>query len=350
MQEQVVTIQAGLPVSAALCLPETASAKKPVPALLLLGGVTGDICDGAEPAPGAPCCTMPHTDSLTRRIAHHLAENGIATLRFDERFPAMDRAGDSVSDVAMNVAAFRALRERPEIAASQTGLLAYGLGSITAGQICRQVPDVAGIAFLGAVRGTGEGFIRWNWKRAARHWSEFSDEQRDWLKRERPHEVIGAFCAEDFIEAARYGVDRVHLKAHGLAAEFCPARLQPFIDEPAALALSYVRCPALLMQGGHDARVDVEDCWDIYRLLSLSGNEQVEVLIVPQIDHHFQAVSSDRLQRVWDCVSHESMDRPLSPVALDGLTAWAKRALPDSAWRADLKPDAPTEMSSLATS
>jgi hypothetical protein len=81
------------------------------------------------------------------------------------------------------------------------------------------------------------------------------------------------------------------------------------------------------MQGANDARVDVEDCWDIYRLLSMSGNEDVEVLIVPQIDHHFQAVSADRLQRVWDCVSHESLDRPLSPIALDGLAAWAKRAL-----------------------
>jgi pimeloyl-ACP methyl ester carboxylesterase len=310
-----------------------------------MGGVTGDICDAAV-ADSAPCCTGPHTGSLVRRLAHHLAENGIATLRFDERFPGSDVA----SDVDVNLAALRVLQACPEVAASQVGILAYGLGAITAGVVCREAPEVAGVAFLGAVRGTGEGFIRWNWKRAARHWYEFTDEQREWLKQERPHEVIGAFCADDFIEAARCGVDRVTMRAQGLAAEFYPARLQPFIDEPAAFALSNVRCPALLMQGGDDARVDVEDCWDIYRLLTIGGNDRVEVLIVPQIDHHFQAASDDRLQRVWDCVSHESMERPVSPVALEGLVAWAKRALPDSTWRAVVTPITTTAMSSLATS
>src|SRR5579885_2052353 len=118
MREREVSIPSAVAVAGTLCLPEDASARRPVPAMALVAGSGADTRDG-DLEPGWPAGTegVPAPGTM-RRIAHHLAESGIATLRWDRRgFGASGGRADQVdsgTDLEDARAAVTWLRGRPE--------------------------------------------------------------------------------------------------------------------------------------------------------------------------------------------------------------------------------------------
>jgi hypothetical protein len=76
-----------------------------------------------------------------------------------------------------------------------------------------------------------------------------------------------------------------------------------------------------------DMNVRVEDALDTYRALRAVPNDDVDLVILPGLDHSFQPVSRDPAERVWDRVSLATFGRPVSPLALDAIAAWAVRVL-----------------------
>lgn len=331
MREFAITFESDVRLAGALCLPEDASAERPVPGVVLLGGTGGDTRDGDMAPERTPGVINPPKRGLLRRIAHHLAHHGIASLRFDKRgcgeSGGTAAASDYDTDLVDNIAAFRWLQERPEINAARVGVVGHSAGAFNACLLCRDVPEVACAGLLGALYESIEALVRRNWGRVAHHWYEFTEAQRDWLLRERPREVVGAFCLEEFIAAARRGQDVVQLTALGVAMEFHTVRFRQDLERPAAEAFRYVRCPALVLHGGDDMNVRVEDCFDTYRALRAAGNDDVELVIIPGVDHSFQPISRDPRQRVWERVSLETFGRPVSPLALEAISAWAVRVL-----------------------
>lgn len=326
MPEQTITFEAEAPVFGTLNLPDGASRTMPVPAVVLLGGTR----DSSELSVCSSGFVNLRQQQLLGTIARRLAHNGIASLRLQKWSGACGRGGGRPgydTDVAGGVAAFRWLQRCPEIDATRIGLIGHSAGALTACLVCRDVREVACVGLLAALYGPIEEFLRWNWKRIARHWYEFTAEQRRWLKQKWPAEVVGAFCVEAIIEAARRGTEVISLEAQGVRVEVQTVRIQQEMEEPAAAAFPYVKGPVLLLHGSDDMDIDVEDSFRACRALLDAGNKQMGLLITPGADHYFQPVDANRLSRVWERVDLDQVHRPVSALALEGLAAWTAQAL-----------------------
>lgn len=331
MIEQAITFDTDVRIAGTLCLPEDASPSASVPAVVLLGGTGGDTRDGDMAPERTPGIVDPPKPGLLRRIAPDLAQHGIGSLRFDKRgcgeSGGLADESDYDTDLIDNSAGFRWLQGRPEIDPARVGVIGHSAGAFNACLLCRDVPEVACAGLLGALSGPIEELVRWNWPRVATCWHSFTVEQREWLKRERPREVVGAFRTEEFIAAADSSADNVELEAHGIRMTFSTIRFRQDLERPVADAFRHVRCPALVLHGGDDMNVKVEDCLDTYRALRTGGNEAVDLVIAPGVDHSFQPVAPDPASRVWDRVSLATFGRPVSPLALEVTSNWAARVL-----------------------
>jgi len=323
--------EAGLTIAGALCLPEDASSSRPVPGIVLLGGTGGDTRDGDMAPERSPFSADAPKRGLQRRLAHALAESGVATLRFDKRgcgeSGGTADTSDYETDLVDNVAAVRYLRSRPEIDPRRVGVCGHSAGAFNACLVAREVPDIACAGLLGALYGTIEELVEWNWGRVAAQWKSLSDEQRDWLRTNRPRDVVGAFRTKEFIAAARRGDAKVRLEAEGASVELDLVRFRQDMERPVANEFRHVRCPALVLHGGDDMNVHVEDAIGTYRALRKAGNDQVDLVIIPGLDHSFQPVEGDMPKRMWDRFTLATMGRPVSSIAIGAVTSWAARVL-----------------------
>jgi hypothetical protein len=313
-----------------LLLP-VASERKPVPAMLLLGGTGGDTRDGEiNPALFPPGHQPPQRGTL-RRLAQALAAAGIASLRCDKRGVGASEgdfaSSDYDTDLADNTAAFRFLQSRAEVDASRVGVAGHSAGAFNACLLCRDIPEIACAGLLGALHEPIDSLVLRNWPRIAQWWDHFSDAQRAWLIENRPREVVAAYGMEEFIRAARAGEPSVELSAHGQTATFHTARFIQDLERPVAFEFRHVRCPALVLHGGADLNVRPADALDTYRRLTIEGNEEVTLAIIPGLEHSFLETPRSMVERVWERVSLESWARPTSALALDCWASWARRVL-----------------------
>jgi pimeloyl-ACP methyl ester carboxylesterase len=329
-EHEVTFTSAGVTLAGTLCVPEDVGVRS-APAVVLLGGTGGDTRDGDMAPQRSPNIVDPPKRGLQRRFAHELVARGIASLRFDKRgcggSGGRADGSDYDTDLIDNVAAVRYLRSREEIDGSRVGVVGHSAGAFNACAVAREVPDIACAGLLGAVSGTIEELVRWNWGRVRDRWPSLSDAQRDWLRRNRPREVVGAFRCEEFIAAARAHQDVVTLEAEGVSVTLNTVRFRQDMERPMRPEFRHVRCPALVLHGGEDMNVRVEDALETYRALREYGNADVELVIVPGVDHSFQPVVSDPGQRAWDRFTLAPMSRPVSTVALRALGDWAARVL-----------------------
>ena len=333
MREAAFTFQSepGITIAGTLCAPEDASSASPVPAILLLGGTGGDTRDGDMAPERSPHTANAPKRGLQRRLAHALAESGIATARFDKRGCGQSggtaQESDYETDRVDNVAAVRYLRSLSEIDDRRVGVCGHSAGAFNACIVAREVPDIACAGLLGALYGTAEELVEWNWGRVAAYWPQLTNDQRDWLRTNRPRDVVGAFRAKEFIAAARRGDRTVRLDAEGVSVELDLVRMRQDMERPVAAEFRHVRCPALVLHGGDDMNVHVEDALGTYRALRDAGNDQVDLVIIPGLDHSFQPVASDIATRMWDRFTLATMGRPVSPLAIRTVARWAARVL-----------------------
>jgi alpha-beta hydrolase superfamily lysophospholipase len=318
-----------------VCLPDDSSAGRAVPGMVLLGGTFGDTRDGdMDPARNPYAGTVP-SSGLLRRFAHSLASRGVASLRFDKRGCGESGGAaapmDASADLRDAVVAVRSLRAAPEIDRARVGASGHSAGASLVCRIAAEDPQLACAGLLGMLFSSLEDLVRWNWGRFAALWPRLTEEQREWLRTNRKREVVGAFRTEEFIEAARGGRDRVRLDAEGVSFEFelvgFRQGMERYRGTPRIELYRNVRCPALLLHGGEDMNVNVEDALESYRTLRQVGNERVELVIIPGLDHNYQVVADDPIQRVWERVTFRSQANPVSPLALEALSSWAERVM-----------------------
>jgi alpha-beta hydrolase superfamily lysophospholipase len=88
-----------------------------------------------------------------RRIAHHLANHGIASLRWDRRgFGASGgEPGHYGTDLEDATSCVGWLTARPEIASDRVGVMGHSAGALIACRLCRDIPAIAAAGFLGAL-------------------------------------------------------------------------------------------------------------------------------------------------------------------------------------------------------
>lgn len=331
MREHEVAIRSPFGLAGLLCVPEDASARRPAPAVALLGGSGADTRDG-DLEPGWPAGTpdLPAPGTL-RRIAHRLASVGLATLRWDRRgFGASggrSEESDYTSDLEDALAATAWLRTREEINPARIGVAGHSAGALTACRMCRDDPDMAAAVLLGGLASPIEDMLRWNLGRIARHWDRFSPEQRAWLTEHVPAALVRSEGLERYLEEARRGHPTVVLEGYGVTVEMRTARFQQDLATSYEDEFRHVRCPALVLHGGEDLNVPVTDALTAYRTLRAAGNDDVRLAVLPGLDHYFNATAADPDERIWARVSLASLRRPMAAEALGEIASWSVRVL-----------------------
>ena len=332
MREGEVAVPSAFGLAGVLCLPEDASAARAAPAVLLLGGSGADTRDG-DLEPGWPAGTpdLPAPGTL-RRIAHWLAGVGVATLRWDRRGygGSGGRAEETEyhTDLEDALAALEWVRARDEVDAGRVAVAGHSAGALTAGHVCRDAgPWVAGAILLGGLASSIEDLLRENLGRISRHWDEFTPEQRAWLETHLPAHLVRSEALERYVEAARRGEEKVVLEGRGLTVEMRTVRTRQDLATDYEAEFRHVGVPALVLHGGNDLNVPVADALTAYRVLRQAGNDQVQLTILPGLDHYFNPTSPDPARQIWERVSLECLRKPMAPEALETIAAWAVRVL-----------------------
>lgn len=326
MRENQVVVPSEASIVATLCLPEGALLDALVPAVALIAGSGADTRDGDLDPPWPAGATDVPAPGTMRRIAHHLAHFGVASLRWDRRgFGASGGSAseaDYTTDLADAVACFQWLQGRPEIDGARVGVAGHSAGALVTCRVCRDVPDVAGAALLGALASPIEDMLRWNVGRARRHWDDLTPERQQWLIRELPAQLARAEGIEQLLDAARSGQESVTLEGYGATMTARTARLRQDLSTAYEEEFRYVSCPALVLHGGNDLNVPVADALVTYGKLRAAGNDRVTLAILAGLDHYFNPTSADPLERVWERLSLEGLRRPMAAEALRVITRW----------------------------
>ncbi|MEA2553712.1 MAG: uncharacterized protein QOJ65_1888 [Fimbriimonadaceae bacterium] len=306
----------GFELNGTLLIPKAA---KPVSALLLLPG-SGPM-DRDENVLQAGFKT-----DVLKQIAERLAQEGVATLRFDKRAVAHYRdkwpkdhskAGEFFGwdkFVGDAKAGYDYLRAQPEIDPSKVGLLGHSEGSLISLQIASDLENTpsrpAGLVLLA---GNGRTL--------------------DVVLLEQLHAKLPKQAPADqatvMLDYAEKAVEQI--KKDGTVPPNTPPALQGlfnpsslsilrsyFITDPIALAKNYSG-DVLIVNGEFDNQVSPErDAQVLYAGLRSRPKGTAEIVIIPGASHGLKATTS---------IEKDAYEGPVLPQAIGAIATWANKHL-----------------------
>jgi dienelactone hydrolase len=308
----------GVHLAGTLELPARAANSK-VPALLLLAGSGPTDRNGNQPP-------LLITD-LLRQIAHGLADHGIASLRFDKR--GMDansgelpknRSGYSEffsweNFVGDSAAAYRFLREQPEIDSSHAGILGHsegGLLALSAANILKAKNQSPAVLILVSTPGRPVDVLLMEQIQGLLKIQGANPDQTQYFLSEN-HRIM---------ETIR-GTGQVPPDVPAGLAALYPSYLGKFLSselavDPSKLASEFPN-PVFLLIGAADRQVSPEkDATALDQALKSRPVDDHLLVIIRGASHNLKIVHSP---------SDPAFAGPMAPEALDKLEAWASTKL-----------------------
>ncbi len=280
----------GVPIAGTLVLPASASADHPVPAMLLIQGSGPTDRDGNQP-PNF------QTD-LLRQLAEVLADEDIATLRFDKRglyanrssmptrqeeLPAFFSWSAFVGDAA---AGFAFLAAHPAIASGRIGVLGHSEGGLIALDLANKNQRQPKVLILAATAGRPMGKIIQDQLSAALERQHATAEQRQFFLNDDQR------IRSEILATGKVPPD----VPPGLAALY-PSYLGPFyksqlVLDPVALAANF-KGPILVINGAADTQVSATR--DAARFSSglASRKDGSEIFTPAAVSHNLKTVANN---------------------------------------------------------
>lgn len=312
----------GVMLAGLLTLPEEED-EAPYPALLLLQGSGPTDRDGNQPP-------EIHTN-LLRQISRHLAEQGIASLRFDKRGmhanikdlpqdPAALRDfvawENFVTDARMG---YRWLASAPDIDGERVGVAGHSEGGLIAIQLSQPGAVAPRVVILLSTPGRPLGEV-------------IRDQLTALLERQ------GATAAERSNVLAEDERIRAAILASGAVPDDVPAELgalypdylgrfyQPLLPFDPAAALTKVRGPVLVLSGGRDRQVSPERDFAPLAAVVKQRGDGSAAFIAPGVSHNLKPVTGEE----------PGFEGLIDAGIRAELTGWLRRELLDedaAAWR-----------------
>ena len=256
----------------------------PFPAVIVLAGSgpfdrNGDVdprvVEASQQA-GQPVMAL---SSTYRDIAQALSTAGMVTLRYDKREVgnSTGEQGDfpepSVRDLRAAVAF---LREHPSVDAQRIGLVGHSLGGLWALMMAAEDPDIAAVCTLAA---------------PARPYGEVIVEQIEGLL-----PLQGASESDIAATVDQQRAVYAQLRSGELDPEAFPEPtrselefVKAIMDIAGGTYAKEIESPALIVQGGKDLFTVVPSEAEALRDAYIEGgNEQVELVVFPDLDHVFR--------------------------------------------------------------
>lgn len=216
------------------------------PGVLLIPG-TGQV-DRNENARGYPI-------NVFKEIAYFLAENGIASLRYDKR--GVGKSGgdywatgfyDNIADVSSILGYFK---QHESINADKVFLLGHSEGSIIASRMAGTGTDVSGIILLAGSCSKGEELLKWQSRQIVKGFTGFNA----WLVKTFRIDVAKAQQKQiDRIKKSTKDTFRVQL-----VAKMNAKWMREFLEYNPADDFPAIKCPVLAITGSKDIQVDPAD-------------------------------------------------------------------------------------------
>jgi alpha-beta hydrolase superfamily lysophospholipase len=270
MIEREVNIDTGEnQLSATITLPES---EGKFPGVILIPG-SGQV-DRDENAKGYPI-------NAFKEIAHFLAENGIAGLRYDKR--GVGKSGgdywstgfyDNIADVSAIVSYFK---NYESINPDRLFLLGHSEGAIISSRMAGTGTDVAGIILLAGSCQKGEDVLKWQSQQIVKGMKGFNA----W--------VIKTFRI-DVAKAQQKQIDKIKQSTKDtfrvqLVAKMNAKWMREFLEYNPADDFPNIKCSVLAITGEKDIQVDPADLEKMAKL----ATTDFESHMLPDITHLLRA-------------------------------------------------------------
>ena len=286
---------------------------------------------------------------LLHVLAAHIAQRGLIVLRTDSRgigqsegpaWPANTKE-DIVSDIE---AAITYLRQRPDTAPTQIGLIGHSEGASVATMVAGRSPDVAFVIMLGGPGLPGSRVLCSQIGRVARAFGVQDTTVDRYVRliqaatsvlREQPDisvartdlmELSGQYLARSTEK------ERSALAGSGYAvpdnpADFADGLLLPWMKDfllyDPRQDLSRVRCPLLSVIGDKDMQVAADsNSAAIREALEAGGNQDAVVVVLPGLNHLLQTA------RTGSPAEYQEIAETISETALETISTWMFSHIP----------------------
>jgi fermentation-respiration switch protein FrsA (DUF1100 family) len=271
-------------------------------------------------------------------LAHHLTQQGIAVLRFDDRGTAGSTghfSSASESDFVTDVeSAVSFLRTRPEIDQTRIGLIGHSEGGIIAPQVAARDKAIAFIVLLAGVGIPGNQLLLMQQELIGKASGlDTNDLKKAWhinkstfdlvLKHRNPDslkEALTTDLKQSFKEMPQ------SLKPAGMSEEMYLNMVLGQLTTPwmadlirynPAPVLERVTCPVLALNGEKDLQVPAKpNLAAIEAALKKGNNSNITVRELPDLNHLFQECESGLP------AEYGQLEQTFSPLALKEISSW----------------------------
>lgn len=271
-------------------------------------------------------------------IADHLARNGVAVLRYDDRGTAKSK-GDFDSATSVDFArdaraALEFLKKDSRIDAQRIGLIGHSEGGIVGPLVASEHSDVAFLVMLAGPGVSGRDILLSQGVKILQA-EGLKDENLLQQQRTESQVLIDLVLAADeststdsivdsavtkLIETAKS--DRVKTEEARPQLKAAVEKLRTpwfrfFLAHDPAPVLQKIGCPILVLNGELDTQVDPElNLPRIREVLETRSEGIYRIIEFPKLNHLFQSCSTGAVSE------YETIEETISPVVLETITSW----------------------------
>lgn len=254
---------------------------------------------------------------VMRRLAGHLADEGITTLRYDKRGVG-ESGGDYLStgfhdNIADARAALDALRARPEVDPRRIVVIGHSEGAMAATVLAAD-EELAGVVLLAGAARTGRDILHWQANQVG---ETLPRPVRGMLRLLRQDVVRTQAKRLDRIEASTENVLRIQMVR--LNARW----LREFMAFDAAATLARAAVPVLALTGGKDIQVDPSDIGRMRELVTAP----FEGHVIDDVSHLLRHAPGPPSLRTYKKQARRPLDERVVRLTVEGTLAMASDAV-----------------------
>ena len=248
-------------------------------------------------------------------ISHYLAENGIASLRYDKR-----GTGDSQGDYWKTgfydnsqdaLAALQYLKLQNNIQKENIFILGHSEGALQAMRLTGGGTEVAGIILLAGGAQSGEAILKWQAIQIAKGLKGING----WFIK---------ILHIDISKAQQKQIDRIKKSKQDyfrpqLVAKINAKWFREFMDYNPAEDLQRIAVPVLAINGSKDIQIDSSDLDRMANLI----NAPFEPHLIPNMTHLLRIEEGDAAISKYK----KELKKPLEPMVLEIVLQWMQRRI-----------------------
>jgi pimeloyl-ACP methyl ester carboxylesterase len=258
-------------------------------------------------------------------IADHLARQGVAVLRYDDRGTAKSGGtfkGATTLDFALDAeGAFEYLRTRKELASAKLGLGGHSEGGVVAPLVAARRTDVAFLVLLAGTGVPGDQILYAQGAAILR--ASKAPEEAIATQRKMQEAMFRLAATEMAADEVVHQIQETLGTQTGIsemAHQVTEPWFRAFLRLDPAVALAQVKCPVLVLNGELDLQVlPDQNVPAIEAALKKGGDKLVEVKRLPKLNHLFQTANTG------GPAEYSQIEESFSPVALEAMSSFLRR-------------------------